>query len=63
MFSQRLQRYLCATIATLSFSFSRVEAATSTLLDLNFNSSSATYAYYASTLLNENESVAIVAHK
>ncbi len=52
MFSQRLQRYLCATIATLSFSFSRVEAATSTLLDLNFNTSSATYAYYASTALS-----------
>jgi len=52
--SQRLQRYLCATIATLSFSLTRVEAATSTLLDLNFNSSSATYAYYASTALSPN---------
>jgi beta-glucanase (GH16 family) len=38
-------------LAILSFSLIRVEAATSTLLDLNFNSSTTAYAYYASTAL------------
>ena len=52
MLSQRLQRYLCATIAALSFSLTRVEAATTTLLDLNFNSSTTAYVYFASTALS-----------
>ena len=49
--SPRSQRYLCAAFATLSFSLTRVEAATTTLLDLNFNSSTTSYAYFASTAL------------
>jgi beta-glucanase (GH16 family) len=48
----RLQRYLCAALATLSFSITSVYAATSTLLDLNFNTASASYPYYASTALS-----------
>jgi beta-glucanase (GH16 family) len=43
---------LYVAIATLSFSLTKVEAATATLLDLNFNSSSAAYAYFASTALS-----------
>jgi len=46
------QRYLCAALAILSFQLTRVEAATSTLLDLNFNTASASYPYYASTALS-----------
>jgi len=49
VFSQRLQRYLCATIATLSLSLTRVEAATKTLVDLNFNDLTKSYGYYASS--------------
>ena len=52
MFFHRSQRYLCAAFATLSFSLTRVEAATTTLLDLNFNSSTTAYAYFASTALS-----------
>ena len=52
MLFHRSQRYLCAALATLSFSLSRVEAATTTLLDLNFNTASASYSYYASTALS-----------
>ena len=48
MLSQHLQRYLCTTIATLSFSLTTVEAATKTLVDLNFNDSTKSYSYYAS---------------
>jgi beta-glucanase (GH16 family) len=48
----RPQRYLCAALATLSFSITSVYAATSTLLDLNFNTASASYAYFASTALS-----------
>jgi len=51
VFSQRLQRYLCATIVTLLFSLSRVEAATSTLLDLNFNTTTTGYPAWGSTAL------------
>ena len=51
MLSQRLQRYLCATIAALSFSLTRVEAATTTLLDLNFNTPTSVYAAWGSTAL------------
>ena len=47
-----LQRPLCVAIATLSFSLTKVDAATSTLLDLNFNTASASYAYFASTALS-----------
>ncbi len=52
MFFHRSQRYLCAALATLSFSLTRVEAATTTLLDLNFNSSTTAYTYFASTALS-----------
>jgi beta-glucanase (GH16 family) len=48
----RLQRPLCVAIATLSFSLTKVEAATTTLLDLNFNTASASYSYFASTALS-----------
>jgi beta-glucanase (GH16 family) len=50
--NHRSQRYLCAAFATLSFSLTRVEAATTTLLDLNFNSSTTAYVYFASTALS-----------
>ena len=52
MLFNRLLRYLCAALATLSFSITSVYAATSTLLDLNFNTASASYPYYASTALS-----------
>lgn len=52
MLFNRLLRYLCAALATLSFSITSVYAATSTLLDLNFNTASASYAYFASTALS-----------
>ena len=52
MLFPRLQRPLCVAIATLSFSLTKVDAATSTLLDLNFNTASASYAYFASTALS-----------
>ena len=52
MLFPRLQHLLYVAIATLSFQLTRVEAATSTLLDLNFNTASASYAYYASTALS-----------
>ena len=52
MLFPRLQHLLYVAIATLSFSLTKVEAATATLLDLNFNSSSAAYAYFASTALS-----------
>ena len=52
MFFPRLQRLLCVAIAALSFQLTRVEAATTTLLDLNFNTASASYPYYASTALS-----------
>ena len=52
MLFPRLQRPLCVAIATLSFSLTKVEAATSTLLDLNFNSGSTVYSYYASPALS-----------
>jgi len=48
----RSQCYLWAALAILSFSSTRVDAATSTLLDLNFNSSTTAYAYFASTALS-----------
>ena len=52
MLFPRLQRPLCVAIATLSFSLTKVEAATTTLLDLNFNTASASYSYFASTALS-----------
>ena len=52
MLFPRLQRPLCVAIATLSFSLIRAQAATTTLLDLNFNTASAAYSYYASTALS-----------
>jgi len=45
------QRYLCAALAILSFSLIRVEAATSTLLDLNFNTTTTGYPAWGSTAL------------
>jgi len=47
--TQRLQRFLCTTIATLSFSLTTVEAATKTLVDLNFNDATKSYTFYASS--------------
>jgi beta-glucanase (GH16 family) len=44
----RFQHLLYVATATLSFSLIRAEAATITLLDLNFNSSTTSFAYYAS---------------
>ena len=52
MLFPRIQSFLCVAIATLSFSLTKVEAATATLLDLNFNSSSVAYEYFASTDLS-----------
>ena len=52
MLFHRSQCYLWAALAILSFSSTRVDAATSTLLDLNFNSSTTAYAYFASTALS-----------
>jgi beta-glucanase (GH16 family) len=49
VFSRRLQRYLCTTIVTLSFSLTTVEAATKTLVDLNFNDTTKSYTFYASS--------------
>ena len=49
MFFHRSQRYLCAAFATLSLSLTRVEAATTTLLDLNFNTPTSVYAAWGST--------------
>jgi len=49
--SPRSQRYLCAVLATLSFSFTQLEAATSTLLDLNFNTTTTGYPAWGSTAL------------
>jgi beta-glucanase (GH16 family) len=42
---------LCAALATLSFSFTQLEAATTTktLVDLNFNDATKSYTYYASS--------------
>jgi len=48
----RFQPLLCIATATLSFALTRVEAATTTLLDLNFNTAGASYSYYASTALS-----------
>jgi beta-glucanase (GH16 family) len=48
----RFQHLLYVATATLSFLVTKVDAATTTLLDLNFNSSSAAYAYFASTSLS-----------
>jgi beta-glucanase (GH16 family) len=42
------QRYLCAALAFLSFSSARADAATKTLVDLNFNDLTKSYDYYAS---------------
>ena len=52
MLLHRSQCYLWAAFAILTFSSTRVDAATSTLLDLNFNSSTTAYAYFASTALS-----------
>ena len=51
MLFPRSQRYLCAALAILSFSFTRLEAATSTLLDLNFNTTTTGYPAWGSTAL------------
>ena len=51
MLFPRLQRPLCVAIATLSFSLTKVEAATATLLDLNFNTLTSAYAGWGSTAL------------
>ena len=49
MLFHRSQRYLCTALATLSLSLTTVEAATKTLVDLNFNDLTKSYGYYASS--------------
>jgi beta-glucanase (GH16 family) len=49
--SPRSQRYLCAALAIISFSLTRAGAATSTLLDLNFNTTTTGYPAWGSTAL------------
>ena len=60
MLSHRLQRYLWAIIATLSFSLTTVEAATKTLVDLNFNDATQSYTFYASSAVTSRGTYAAV---